>query len=112
MTIGNDQAETEGADCHVCIVTVFLPEPEDSCNYLMGRAVSSTHDLEGVEIHGIGVLGGLIYSIAHTGLPEVYLGDIPLLVSYGVVTGCIVDRIGQPEACQVVDCELTVLFSK
>ena len=88
------------------------PEPEDSLNYRMGSAVSSTYDLEGGEIYGVGVLAGGIESIVHTGLPEVDLGDILLLVRNGVVTPCVVDRIGQPEACQVVAVELTFFFSK
>ena len=67
------------------------PETEDSLKYLIVSAVSSTHDLEGAEICGVGVLGVCIYPIIHTGLPEVDLGDIPLLVCHSVVTACIVD---------------------
>ena len=58
------------------------------------------------------MLGGGIHPIVNTGLPEVDLGDIPLLVRHGIVTACVVDRIGQPGACQVVNGELTVFFSK
>ena len=52
----------------------------------MGIVVSSTHDLEGVEMYGVRVLGECILPIVHPGLPNVDLGDIPILICHSVVT--------------------------
>lgn len=87
------------------------PETEDSLNHRMGSTVPGTHDLECVKIYGVGVLSGCIHPIVQTGFPEVALGDVPLVFCNGVGTACVVDRIGHPEACQVVDSELTGFFS-